>query len=367
MALAQRPHSSVLLVSKPVEPPWNDSSKNLVRDLARELRHPEAVTLVRRSRADGSQRDHHGRALAIYPPQGVDFAPSLFDQAAVLAALAVSRANVWHFFFAPNRRTSAVARAASAVRRKPTVHTVCSAPRFEQRPDLFADITAVLSEHTYRRFRSQGIGAEKLRRVAPCVPHLDPIGVERRRQMRRHLEVPDDAPLAVYAGDLEVGGGAERSLAVLEHHPRAVVCIACRAKTPMARAREHKLRSAHDPERVRWVGETDEILTLLGSADLVLLPSDSLYAKMDYPLVVLEALALGRPALVCKNTPAEEIGPGAVAVPLEEAARRAAQLLASRERLEALGAAGRSHVREVYSAEIMARAYEAIYAELLPN
>lgn len=38
----------VLFVSKPVEPPWNDSSKNLVRDVAGHLQRNRPRVMVRR-------------------------------------------------------------------------------------------------------------------------------------------------------------------------------------------------------------------------------------------------------------------------------------------------------------------------------
>ena len=354
---------AVLLVSKPVAPPWNDSSKNLVRDLAGALRRYRGVPMIRR----GSL----GEGRAVYARAGGGaFAPALADQAAVLAALMGSREPLWHFFFAPNPRTSTVGRWAARLRRRRTVHTVCSAPAegSDLRQVLFADRTVVLSHLTERRFLDAGVDPESLRRIPPSVPRLPRVGEESRAATRADLHVPPGAPMAVYAGDLEIGGGAERSLALLDHHPEAFLVMACRAKTPAAAAEEERLRRAgRHADRCRWVGEVPDILDLVGSADLLLLPSDSLYAKMDYPLVVLEAMAMGVPSLVCAGTAAAELdGEGVVAARPDEAARASAALLRDRERRWALGDAGRSAARERYGPGAMARAYEAVYEELLP-
>ena len=48
--------ADVLFVSKPVAPPWNDSSKNLVRDLAGALRSVHGVTLSRRGTGGRDRR-----------------------------------------------------------------------------------------------------------------------------------------------------------------------------------------------------------------------------------------------------------------------------------------------------------------------
>lgn len=356
--------ADVLFVSKPVAPPWNDSSKNLVRDLAGALQSVRGVTLRRRGSA--------GPGRAVYPPagEGASFAPGLRDQLAVLAALAVSREPIWHFFFAPNPRTSTVGRWAARLRRRRSVHTVCSAPAADADLErvLFADRTVVLSEATERRFLDAGLAPERLRRIPPSVPPLARIDARAREQVRASLEVPSGSPLAIYAGDLEVGGGAQRSLAVLARHPTVVLLMACRAKTPAAAAEEARLREALGAAagRVRWIGESDRILDLVGASDLLLLPSDSLYAKMDYPLVVLEAMAMGVPALVCAGTPAAELeaAGGVLAAAPGDAAAEAGALLADGDRLSAIGRAGALAAEANHSPQAMARAYEAVYDEL---
>ena len=88
----------------------------------------------------------------------------------------------------------------------------------------------------------------------------------------------------------------------------AFLAIACRAKTPAARDADAHLREEVDRRGLRadvaFVGETARILDLLATADVVLLPSETLYAKMDLPLVLLEAMALGRAVIVASGTPA---------------------------------------------------------------
>jgi phosphatidylinositol alpha-1,6-mannosyltransferase len=185
--------------------------------------------------------------------------------------------------------------------------------------------------------------------------------------------MPEGAALFVYAGDLEMGGGAERVVeAALGLGPReAVIAMACRRKTPAAGAAEDALRArveaAGAAERFRWVGETDAILALVGAADALLLPSTDLYAKMDYPLVVLEAMALGVPAVVAEGTPAAELAElgGVLAVGEGAPLGRALEALAGdRARRAELGAAGRAAARERFSPEAMAAAYESLYDEL---
>lgn len=363
--------ASILFVSKPVSPPWNDSGKNLVRDLARGLTRHRATLMVRR----GASADANGATeQVIYPESSGGFAPALVDQARVFAHLLTSRDHaLWHFFFAPNAKSCAAGRASTRMRRMRTIHTVSSAPRDPSAiaRQLFADVHAVLSEHTYARLREAGVAEDRLVRIAPAIASLDVMNEAARKAARRALGLPVDAPLVVYPGDLEFGEGghvmieAQRALS-----KRGVqLVMACRAKTAAAKEAEAVLRTRADElslsQNVHWLGETPHIHGLLGAADVVCLPSTDLYAKMDYPLVLLEAMSLERPVIVARGSAAQEIAAGGAAQVVEAqgdaVAASVERLLEDPSAARALGARARSAVDERYSLAVMARAYESVY------
>ncbi len=364
----------VLFVSKPLGPPWNDSSKNLVRDLALGLTRYDAVAFGRRRDAGALGR---ARIEPLHPDARGAFSPGLRENGRVLLRLlAGARADAWHFFFAPNPKTSSVARLASAARRMRTVQTVCSVP--DDGADvarvLFGDRVVVLSRHTERRFLDAGVARERLARIPPAVPPLEPPSDAEKARLRAALGISRDAPLVLYPGDLEFGDAANL---VLEAHaalpPDVELALACRPKTHAARTREavlrERARELATHARVRFVGETSEILTLVAAADVVALPSTVAYAKMDYPLVLLEAMALGRPVLVAEGTPAAELaangGARAVQAHVASLAEELARLLADASERRTLGAAARAVARADFSRERMAAAYELLYDGLL--
>jgi hypothetical protein len=367
--------ADVLFVSKPIAPPWNDSGKNLVRDLARGLTRHRATVMVR----PGEHPDVGAAQLrAVYGASSGGFAPALVDQARVFAHLATARGHgLWHFFFAPNPRSCRAGRAARALRRLPTLHTISSAPRDPRAivPLLFADVHVVLSRHSERRLFEAGLAAARMRRIAPAIEPLTPLSHAQQRALRVELELPTDAPIVVYPGDLEFGEGgallveAQRALAA-----RGVVLVmACRAKTAAARAAEQALRARADAAQLgpsmRWVGETARIHDLLACADVVALPSADLYAKMDYPLVLLEAMSLARPVLVARGSAAEELVEGEAALAVTPSADALAaelsRLLDDAALREALGQRAATAVHERYAHRAMAAAYERVYDELL--
>jgi phosphatidylinositol alpha-1,6-mannosyltransferase len=352
--------AEVLFVSKPVSPPWNDSSKNLARDIACHLRQNTPVMLERRK------------------PPVTSFSPSLRENWGALRHLLRDRdAKLWHFFFAPNWKSAVAARVAAGLRRVPTVHTVCSLPREEAPLDrlVFADVTVVLSRFAHDRFRSAGVRDASLRLIPPSLPPLRAPNDEERLVLRRKHGIPESAMVWIYPGDLEHGGGAEVALEALAASGRAdsVLLMACRDKTKSsgpARARlVDQARHWGLERRVRWLGETPEIHEMLALSDFTLLPSRSPYAKMDYPLVALEAMCMGRPTLVGSATPAAELAQEGAAVAVEPNGRALAaaieKLCADVDSRGALCGRARELVLERFAPRKVAADYERLYADLL--
>src|SRR6185503_7046056 len=312
----------------------------------------------------------------IHPAGSGRFAPGLADQVRVLKRLTFGpRADLWHFFFAPNPKTSTVARSASLLRRARTVQTVCSVPRDDVDPKrvLFADRVVVLSHFTAERFADAGIGPERVIRIPPAAPPLVPLDAEKRRVTRVALDLDPDALIVLYPGDLEFGNGARFTVEAHAKLPKEThLVMACRAKTERARAIDAELRALTEKlgtsERVTFLGETPKILDLVGASDIVALPSDVAYAKMDYPLVLLEAMALARPVVVATGTPAAELADGgaarAVAPDPDAVAEALSALVSDTAHREALGAQAREAVLAEYDRARMARAYEALYDAL---
>jgi phosphatidylinositol alpha-1,6-mannosyltransferase len=106
------------------------------------------------------------------------------------------------------------------------------------------------------------------------------------------------------------------------------------------------------------LGETPRIIELLGVADVVALPSEVAYAKMDYPLVLLEAMALAKPVVASDIAGIRAVtgSDGAMLVPVgdEEAVGSAIGRLLSDEQLRIeLGTEARRIVEERFTLERM--------------
>lgn len=360
----------VLFVSKPIAPPFHDGSICLVRDLARHLSRVQPIVLTTR---DAPELGGNVVVERLYAQKG-SYAPRLRDNARVLRHLLVGpKPSLWHFVFAPNPASSSAAHLAKAIRRVPCVQTIASVPRHFEKIErwLFGDRVVALSEHTKRRLVGAGVNPRRVHVIAPTVPASSSLTKESTERTRRHLELPSDRPLVVYPGDLEFSSGArlvaEAAEAILAATD-AVIVYACRKKTKRADAIEADLRSKlrEHGERVRFVGEVPSLPSLLSLATLVLFPVEDSYGKVDVPIAVLEAMALGIPVLALDRGPLAEVE-GIAHLPLDSAelARAVVELLRSPARRSELSERALETVRAEHRPERAAARYEELYDELL--
>jgi phosphatidylinositol alpha-1,6-mannosyltransferase len=360
----------VLFVSKPIAPPFHDGTKCLVRDVASSLSRFEPVVLTTRQALGSLPAGVRGRAA--YSGAG-GFTPALADNARAALSVLGSREELWHFVFAPNPRTGLVARALRSLRRVPVVQTLASAPRHFSglRQLLFGDELVVQSRATEERLvqaaSAEGLQLPPISVIPPPVPPLSPPSLELRARARAELGVGPDEPLLLYPGDLEVSSGAEMTrrlvAPLIERFPHAIVVFAYRQKTPAAAERAAALQVALAGQRVRFSDRVTNMHALLAESAIVLFPVDDLWGKVDQPIVLLEALALGTPCLVLDQGPLRDVVGAMKVATLDEHVwlESIARLLDDGElRARVIGEGVRA-AESVYASRVVARAYEGVY------
>lgn len=126
-----------------------------------------------------------------------------------------------------------------------------------------------------------------------------------RRQSTRGERFGDFEKVVVFPGEF-FRLGIDASIGhcvsiILENVPRSCFVFACRHDT--AGLGEQVFRDLHAKfsGRVFNVGEINWLIPLIEASDLVLFPAASMLGKFEPPLVLMEALTLGRSLLVSSN------------------------------------------------------------------
>jgi len=369
---------SVLFISKPIAPPFHDGSKCLVRDVARNLTRVDPIVLSTPG-APALISAQGSRAVRSVPAYGVPGAFTPAFSANVRAAswvLARSRASVWHFVFAPNPRTSSAGRWLRRLRRTPVVQTIASPPRNFLDPEalFFGDVLVAQSAWTRQEVQASyaalGLTAPQVVVIPPPVPDLELPSAAQIDAVRRELELLPGQRYLLYPGDLETSSGAEATAALAERLSgvpnETLIVFAYRRKTPRAAELALGLAARLPRARTRFIENSPHILALVAGAEAVLFPVDDLWGKVDLPIVLLEAMALGVPVLALDQGPLKDLG-GVVKIATLSAEAWLSEVLAllgDDARKRGVVASQRASLALRHRAASVARAYEDLYLEL---
>lgn len=368
----------MLFVSKPIAPPFHDGSKCLVRDVARNLTRVEPIVLSTPgapplTAAAGALPV---RLVAAYAAPG-GFTPAFSANLRAAAwVLLGSRASVWHFVFAPNARTSGAGRVLRRLRRVPVVQTVASPPRSFADPQalFFGDVLVAQSSWTRNAIENShegsGLRAPRMVVIPPPVPDSSAPSASDIAAVRRQLELAPEQRYLLYPGDLETSSGAEATALLAERVPQAlpnvVTVFAYRRKSAAAAEIAARLSARLPRAQTRFVENAPNILALLAGAAAVVFPVDDLWGKVDLPIVLLEAMALGVPVVVLDQGPLQDLK-GVVKVPSLAASAWLSEigaLLNDPERVASIVRSQQLALDERHRAGTVARAYEELYLEL---
>jgi glycosyltransferase involved in cell wall biosynthesis len=369
---------SVLFVSKPISPPFHDGSKCLVRDIARHLTRIDPVVLSTPGAPPLSSAPG-ARAIRSVPAYGVPggFTPAFTANLRAASWLLLgSRSSVWHFVFAPNPRTSGAGRWLSRLRNVPVVQTVASPPRTFDRPEqlFFGAVVVAQSEWTRRAIESScaGAGVEppRLQVIPPPVPDFSAPSSDEIASARAFAGLLPDARYLIYPGDLETSSGADTSAALCSGlaaaAPDLITVFAYRRKSAQAGVVAERLRARLPPRTSRLVESAPNMLALLAGALAVIFPVDDLWGKVDLPIVLLEAQALGVPVLALDQGPLSDLSGVIKIQSLDTLAwqREVLALLDNPAQRTAIADRQRAGLNARHRAPDIARAYEDLYLEL---
>lgn len=369
----------VMMISKPISPPWNDSAKNIVMAQLSHARRYKYRALT----IDSGKSPDLGSNVTWDPiyDSKTGFSPNALQKMKVmLHGLNPRGAKIYHYFFAPNPLTSKAGRLQRTLARVKTVQSVCSCPASfdDSKRLLFSELVVVLSDETRKRLISAGIEESRIRLVRPGINPIEKPSKEAKVAVRHAHGLPTTKPIILFPGDWEFSGAAETVASavpiIASAFSEATVVFACRSKTKKSQIEAarimKKLEPYHRAGNALYLEKTSDMPALLGSSDVVVMPTDNLYAKMDAPLALIEAMFQGVPLVLANTPPLDELllKGGGLSVPPgdpESLAHAVLQLLGDSVSRGEIGDAGAKAARDMFTASSMTERIETIYDELL--
>jgi glycosyltransferase involved in cell wall biosynthesis len=376
----------ILLITRPIAPPWDEASKNFAYYLARNLDMFEMHLLTKGILPElGKNIVQH----PIYTSSQNDFTfsqklRSLFFQWQNRNAFAVA-----HHFFTPAKLNSFFLKNFLKSKKTKTIQTVATL-----REDLYSgqDITKlmfgdlIVTYSDYAKDKLNALGFGNVKRVSPGIdlekyqPHeknqilLDKYGFNRNDFIINFTG--EYARLGVI--DDVIGS----FISISEKIPSAKLHLAVRIKNSRDYVKKeevkNKLKENNLLNRVAFYdeynydGEDDKKLSMADTynlCDISLFPVQNMRGKFDVPLAVVEAMACEKPVILSNLPILAELSNGQNSAIIEKGDQ--AQLVSaiydlygSPEKRASIGREARKFVEEKFDIKKIAEIYKEIYEKL---
>lgn len=314
----------ILLVTRPLTPPWDEASKNLAYFLATQIKGLKFHILV----------GEYNAALPKNITQHLIYRGAEWNLSQrlrlIMSLKKILKENpaidIAHLLFAPTPLNSLILK---RILRKPhikIIHNLACPPRKDGGKLLFGDKIIVYSKHTAGKIKQKNTSI-----IAPFIDNerFQPISQKSRRDLRKKFHLKHDDRALLYPGEysrLEAMGLLWKTFIKLKQSEaqakkknpglktKCRLIVACRIKSKEDKIKEEKFKKLVSlspyAEDVIFLGKIERPERMYQMADLTVFPVKKMDGKFDFPFVLLESLACGTPILTSNIGALPEIWSG---------------------------------------------------------
>jgi glycosyltransferase involved in cell wall biosynthesis len=231
-----------------------------------------------------------------------------------------------------------------------------------------------ISQNIVRSLAQVGLSTRRLYHIDPCIETAQYLPTGSSGEVRKHLDIPPNAQVVLYVGNAHPAKGfdilldAIAALRARGPDPYLVATFESSGRsyaTEMAEQLDDK-----DYINARFLGVVENMPSLLQAADVLVVPFRNTIGPSDYPLPMLEAMAVGTPVItanvggICEVIRDRQTG---LLVPPESPSRLASaleELLTGTVSGGDLADHARDLVHERFAPSVGARKWKELYEEI---
>ena len=367
----------VLLVTRPVAPPWNEASKNFAYYLARSAKNFSFSLLTP---GYVQELPESVNQIELYTKNDLHLNWAQRLRLLKLAPV-VKNFDIIHFMLTPSKLNALGFKLFLSGGKAKTVQTIATLREDllvekDFKKILFADLLITYSD--YAKNKLESFGFNNVTRIYPGID-LEKFQLSiKDEEMLQELGLSPDDFVIIYPGEYVRLGATDDIVSslpqIFEKIPNAKFVFANRIKDPKDVIKRdeviEKLKAAGILDRVILSDTFTDMPKIYNIADVVVFPVRNMKGKFDVPLAVIEAMACEKPVVISDLPILREFSNDTNSVIIEtgntqQFVSKLTELSKNIYLRDQIGKAARKYVEENFDINDVANKYEQIYNKLL--
>jgi len=366
----------VLLITRPICPPWDEASKNFAYYLAKNIKDLNIGLLTCGTIPDLLPNIEQ---KPIYTSNHLSF----WQKIKLSRSLGKLKKefDIFHSLFTPTKQNSSWLKKILKKDVK-TIQTIATLREDlysdeDLKKMIFADLAITYSDYALNKLNTLGIYNAK--RVYPGIDLELYRPMEKDAELMKNLEINSDDFVLTYHGEFTRLGSIDDMAELVEKYQtefrekKIKLVLACRIKNDADRKKKKKMLENFKAKNLLDIVRLPETFTMMEKVynlgDIALFPVHHMQGKFDIPLVIPEAFACGKPMIISDLPILEELISGGEAVTIEKGNvenifEEIMALYNDSAKRKEMGEKGRKYVEANFDIKKVAETYQEIYENL---
>lgn len=366
----------ILLVTRPIAPPWDEASKNFAFYLAKNLSAFDFYLLTNGFIPDLPPHIHQ---KAIYTSNKLTYMQRI--RLLKLRHILREDFNVIHYMLTPTKLNAFSFKTFVKKKNARTIQTIATL-----REDLFKDkdfknilfADLIITYSDYAKNKLNALGFNNVKRVYPGIDLEEYKYAEKNSDLIRQKNLTKSDFVINFSGEYTRNGAIDpvidSFIEIAPRIPEAKLCLAVRIKNEKDAQKKkeviNKLKENNLLDRVSFFDDGSyKMAPVYNLCDISLFPVSDMKGKFDVPLAVIEAMACEKPVIISDLPILKEFanGSNSVIIPKENKEALTAAVLDLYEnpaRRQEIGKNARKFVEENFDIKNIAEIYKKIYEVL---
>jgi len=365
----------ILLITRPIAPPWDEASKNFAYYLAKNIATVNFTLLTNDFIPDLPKNITQ---KSIYTSNHLDWLQRL----RLLKLIGIRKQfDVMHFMLTPSKMNALGFKNFLCTKKVKTIQTIATLREdllkdSDYKDILFADLIITYSE--YAKNKLQSLGFKNAQRIYPG------IDLEYYKPATHNLK-PETYNLSkgdfivTYPGEYTRLGATDDIVNMIIQYSSILyekkikVLFACRIKNEADRKKKEevveRLKNANALNLVSFTDTVSDMASLYNLSDIIIFPVRDMKGKFDVPLAAIEPMACEKPVIISDLPILKEFANQENSVIIErgnvpQLKEAILDLYANPEKRMSLGKSARQFVENNFDIKNVAAIYQKIYETL---